>query len=113
MQGKGSKAASEDLISSANRTVDNVLASAHEKVDQMSDKVQPVMDRMASNAHAAIDTVAGAAVTAVDELSVKGKKLTKAQTKLLKAAREYTRERPIATLGIAVAAGWILSRLVR
>ena len=113
MEGKGSKAANEGFGNSANRTVDDVTVGAHEKVDQLSDAVQPVVDRMASNAHAAIDTVAGAAVTAVDTVGTKGEHLTNAQTKLMETARAYTREQPIAALGIAVAAGWILSRLMR
>jgi ElaB/YqjD/DUF883 family membrane-anchored ribosome-binding protein len=113
MEDKGSNAANEDLGNSANRTVDDVTVSAHEKVDQMSDAVQPVVDRMALNAHAAIDTVAGAAVAAVDTLGVKGEQLTNVQAKVMDTARAYAREQPIAALGIAVAAGWILSRLMR
>lgn len=113
MESEGSNAASEDFGNSANRTVDDVTVSAHEKVDRVSNAVQPVVDRMASNAHAAIDTVAGAAVSAVDTLGIKGEQLTDVQTKLMEGAREYMREQPIAALGIAVAAGWILSRLMR
>ena len=65
---------------------------------------------MASYAHAAIDTVAG---VAADTLGIKGEQLTNAQAKLMEAARDYMREKPIAALGIAVAAGWILSRFTR
>ena len=103
----------ENLGIAAGRAVDDVAGSAHEKVDQVSGAVQPVVDRMASNAHVAIDTVADAAVAAVDTLSIKGEHLNNAQSKLMEAARQYAREQPIAALGIAVAAGWILSRLVR
>ena len=113
MEDEGSKGANQGLGNSANRTLDDVTVSAHEKVDQLSDAVQPVVDRVASNAHAAIDTVAGAAVTAVDTLGTKGEQLTNVQAKLMETARAYAREQPIAALGIAVAAGWILSRLMR
>jgi ElaB/YqjD/DUF883 family membrane-anchored ribosome-binding protein len=113
MEGEGSKPANEALGNSVNRRVDDVTASAHEKVDQTSDAVQPVVDRVASNAHAAIDTVADAAVAAADTLGTHGEQLTNVQARLMEAAREYMREQPIAALGIAVAAGWILSRLLR
>ena len=113
MEGKVSKPANENLAASANRAVEEVTVSAHERVNQMSDAARPVVDRMASNAHAAIDTVAGVAATAADTLGIKGEQLTNAQTKLMAAARDYAREQPIAALGIAVAAGWILSRLTR
>ena len=113
MESKVNKVMNEGLGNSTNRAVDEVTESAHEKVDKLSDAVQPVVDRMAANAHAAIDTVAGAAVTAVDTLGVKGEQLTNAQAKLLETAKAYTREQPIAALGIALAAGWILSRVMR
>jgi ElaB/YqjD/DUF883 family membrane-anchored ribosome-binding protein len=101
MESKGSKAANEHLDSSGNRiTVDDLALRAHDKVDQLSDAVQPAVDRMTSNTHAAIDTVADAAVAAVD-------------TEFMEGARAFMREQPIAALGIAVAAGWILSRLMR
>jgi ElaB/YqjD/DUF883 family membrane-anchored ribosome-binding protein len=113
MESKGSKLTPENLATSANRAVDEVTVSAHERIDKMSDAAGPVVDHMASNAHAAIDTVAGVAATAADTLGIKGEQLTNAQAKLIEAARDYTREQPIVALGIAVAAGWILSRLTR
>ena len=113
MESKVSKPVSESVASSADRKVDEITVGAHERIDQMSEAARPAVDRMASNAHAAIDTVAGVAATAVDTLGIKGEQLTNAQAKLVEAARDYMREQPIAALGIAVAAGWILSRLTR
>src|SRR5437867_2948844 len=113
MERKVSQQDTEHLATSATRAVDEVTVSAHERVDHMSDAAGPVVDRMASNAHAAIDTVAGVAADAATTLGIKGEQLTNAQAKLVEAARDYMREQPIAALGIAVAAGWILSRLTR
>jgi ElaB/YqjD/DUF883 family membrane-anchored ribosome-binding protein len=113
MEGKVGKPANESLGTAANRAVDEVTVSAHERINQMSEAARPAVDRMASNAHSAIDTVAGVAATAADTLGIKGDQLTNAQAKLMEAARDYTREQPLAALGIAVAAGWILSRLTR
>lgn len=113
MEGKGSKPAEESLDTSADRVVDEITVKAHERVNQVLETAGPAVDRMASNAHVAIETVAGVAATAVDTLSVRGEQLTNAPAKVVEAVRDYTRQQPIAALGIALAAGWILGRLTR
>jgi ElaB/YqjD/DUF883 family membrane-anchored ribosome-binding protein len=107
------EATSTDLRGSLGRSVDRASSGAHEKLDQLSDAAGPAVDRIASSAHGVIDTVADAAVGAVETLGIKGDQLNNAQEKLTEAARTYMREKPVASLGIAVAAGWILSRLLR
>src|SRR5262245_30442142 len=113
MESKGDESSTEDLATSADRALDEVTVTAHERVNQMSEAAGPLVERMASTAHAAIDTVAGAAADAAYTLGTKGEQLSDAQAKLIEAARDYVRERPIAALGIAVAAGWVLGRLMR
>lgn len=76
------------------------------------DSAQHTVDRMASGAHAAVDTVAGAATHAAETLDVKGEQLKGAQKKLVESAQEYMRDHPAASLGIAMAAGYVLSRLL-
>jgi ElaB/YqjD/DUF883 family membrane-anchored ribosome-binding protein len=113
MESKESQSNTGNLAATAARGVEGVSATAHEKVNQMSEAARPAVDRLTSNAHAAIDTVAGAAATAVDTFDIKSEQLSKTQAKLVEAARDYMREQPVASLGIAVAAGWVLSRLLR
>ena len=102
-----------DVSVTLGRGVDRASIGAHDALNQISEAARPAMDRMASSAHGVIDTVAGAANTAVETLGIKGGQLNNAQEKLVETARKYVREQPIAMLGIAVAAGWMLSRLLR
>jgi ElaB/YqjD/DUF883 family membrane-anchored ribosome-binding protein len=113
METKREPSEKDSLSTSLGRGVDEVTVSAHDRINQMSEAARPAVDRMASNAHAVIDTVAGAATSAVDTLGIKGDQLSNAQEKLVEVARGYMREHPIASLGIALAAGWILSRVLR
>jgi ElaB/YqjD/DUF883 family membrane-anchored ribosome-binding protein len=102
-----------DLGTTLGRGVDRASVGAHDTLNQISHAAGPAMDRMATSAHGVIDTVADAATSAVETLGIKGDQLNDAQQKLTEAARTYMREKPVASLGIAVAAGWILSRLLR
>jgi ElaB/YqjD/DUF883 family membrane-anchored ribosome-binding protein len=43
---------------------------------------------------------------------VKGDQLMNAQSKIIAGTRDYVQEHPAAALGIAVAAGYVLSRLL-
>jgi ElaB/YqjD/DUF883 family membrane-anchored ribosome-binding protein len=112
MASKEAQSGSGSLSESLDRGVDEVTVSAHDRVEQIS-AARPAVDRLAANAHDVIDTVAEAATSAVHTLAIKGDQLNNAQGKLVEAARGYVRERPITSLGIAVVAGWVLSRLLR
>lgn len=95
------------------RTLDQASEGAHDAIDKVSDAARPVVDRLASGAHQAVDKIASAAGQAVETLSVRGEQLKNAQAKALEQARGYVRDRPVTALGIAVAAGFLLSRLLR
>jgi len=76
------------------------------------DGVRPVVDRMAASAHVAVDNVAQAATHAADTLGAKGEQIKQAQAQVMHGWVEYVRANPLASLGIAVAAGFLLSRVV-
>lgn len=95
------------------RTVDQASAGAHNAIDKVSDAARPMVDRLASGAHQAVDKIASAAGQAAETIGVKGEQLKNAQAQALEQARVYVREHPVAALGIAVAAGFVLSRLMR
>lgn len=104
---------SDTVGNTLGRGVDRASIGAHDALNQISEVAKPVMDRMASSAHGVINTVAGAATSAVETLGMKGDQLNNAQDKVVEAARKHMRDRPIVSLGIAIAAGWVLSRLLR
>ena len=95
------------------RAAEHASAMTHDAIDKVSDATRPAMDRIASGAHQAVDKIAGAAAQAADALGVKGEQLKKAQVRAMEQCRGYVRENPVASLGIAVAAGYLLSRLMR
>jgi ElaB/YqjD/DUF883 family membrane-anchored ribosome-binding protein len=69
------------------------------------------VDRIADGAHQAVDRLASVAATAADTLSVRGAQIRDAQVKLTGTARSYVSAHPLATVGIAVGVGFLLSRL--
>ena len=93
------------------RTVNDASATAHSAIDKMSDAARPAVERLATGAHQAVDKIAGAASTAADSLAVKGEQLMDAHARMTEECRVYVRANPMAAVGIAVAAGFVLSRL--
>ena len=103
---------SSDSQGALTRGVGEVTVTMHEGIDSVSDAARPAVERIALGAHAAVDRVAGVATQAAETLGVKGEQLKSAQQKLVESAREYMKERPVAALGVAVAVGYLLSRLL-
>jgi len=67
----------------------------------------------ASNyAHEAVDKVASAATHATEAFDENGGKLKKAEQRLIKDYTNYTRDNPIKSLGMAMAVGFLLSRVL-
>ena len=103
-----------DVGGAVARTVDQATGSAHRVIDKASDAARPAVDNIAAGAHQAVDKLAGAATQAAGTLEAKGEQLWDAQARFSETCRDYVREKPITSLGIAVAAGfllsWVLSR---
>jgi len=100
-------AAPKDDNRTVARSVEQASTRAHDAIDKVSDVARPAMDRVASGAHQAVDKLAGA----VETLGVKGEQLKNAQARAVEQCRGYVRDHPAASLGIALAAGFLLSRL--
>ena len=91
--------------------IDQASAGAHNTIDKVSDAARPAVDRVAASAHQVVDKVSTAAAQAADTLGVKGEQLKEAQTRATESFRSYVTDNPLASVGIAVAAGFILSKL--
>jgi len=83
--------------------------TAHGVVDKVVGAATPVVDRIASTAHATVDKAASAA----NRLEEKGDDLIAASDKLLSTASDYVRAKPLMVLGFGLAAGLLISRLIR
>jgi ElaB/YqjD/DUF883 family membrane-anchored ribosome-binding protein len=70
------------------------------------------IDKAANSAHEAVDRVASATNQAAEALGEKGEQLKNAEQQLVDNCRSYVRDNPLTSLGIAVAAGFLLSRIV-
>jgi ElaB/YqjD/DUF883 family membrane-anchored ribosome-binding protein len=99
---------SSPAVTAAAEGMDRLARSAHSGIDTASDAAHPAIDRMASGAHKAVenaDEVVTQATKALDEAGVKGEELIASGT-------GYMRAHPLFTLGLAVTAGYVLSRLL-
>lgn len=92
--------------------VDKASVAAHNSIDSMSKAAHPAVDHMASSAHVAVERVGVAATNTAETLGIKGDQLNHSGKIIADRASGYVREHPVASLGIAVAAGYILSRLL-
>lgn len=73
----------------------------------------PAVDRVAAGVHDAVDRVAGAATAAAKTVGKKGEQLKAVQQRYIDDCRECVRDNPLASLGVALAAGFLISRLLR
>ena len=69
-------------------------------------------DKISHSAHEAFDKIADVTNQATEALGEKGEQLKNAEQKLIKNCRGYISGNPITSVGIAVAAGFLLSRLL-
>lgn len=80
-----------------------------EAATQMGEKAHAGLDRITQSAHHTIDRVTAAAGSAAERLS-EGRLASTAQ-EWHGATTAYVRQHPLTAIGIAVAAGFLLSRL--
>jgi ElaB/YqjD/DUF883 family membrane-anchored ribosome-binding protein len=95
--------------SSAHSAVNSIAAAA----DEAARKARPAIDRVAAMAHQAVDAAADAAAPTADWVSGQGERLNATQKKLMADTCGYISAHPLKAIGIAVAAGFLLSRLIR
>jgi ElaB/YqjD/DUF883 family membrane-anchored ribosome-binding protein len=93
--------------SSAHAAVNSIASAA----DEAAQKAKPAIDRVASMAHQAVDKAAGAAAPTADWLVAQGESLNATQQKLVADTCSYVSANPLKALGIAVVAGFLLSRI--
>ena len=86
----------------------------------MTRNLDRTIERASDRAHQAVDRAAGAASSItdrlnehVDALSEKGEELRAMPENWMEGARDYVREHPVAALGIALAAGYLFSMMMR
>jgi ElaB/YqjD/DUF883 family membrane-anchored ribosome-binding protein len=74
---------------------------------------QNTIERAGSTAHDAVDRVTETASDYAERFGEKAEEWLEMKDNWVEGAREYVREHPVAALGMAVAAGYILSMIMR
>lgn len=101
-----------DGVASAAQSVQDHSGAVHFKIDSASNAARPAVDRMLSGAHQAVDKLSGFATVAAETMSEKTVQLKDAHARLMTNGRSQVREKPALAVGIAVAAGFVLGRLL-
>ena len=70
------------------------------------------IENVSNYAHETIDKIANASTHAAQEIDEKGEELKNAEQELINSCKTYIRDNPVYSLGIAVATGFLLSRLL-
>lgn len=109
----GIPANTQSTLNNASSNVHAAVDSIAGKVDAAISKAKPAIDRVAAVAHQAVDKAAGAAAPTADWLSEQGASLNATQKKLVENTCGYVSTNPMKSLGIALAAGFLISRMMR
>jgi ElaB/YqjD/DUF883 family membrane-anchored ribosome-binding protein len=86
---------------------------ARSGTDALGEEARGGIDRLSSEAHGAVDYAANVAGSASDRVVSKTKLLLAARNEWIDTTRGYVREHPLTALGAVLAAGYLLSRIIR
>jgi ElaB/YqjD/DUF883 family membrane-anchored ribosome-binding protein len=92
-------------------------ADAHKAFDsaleKTSDSLRPVLDHLMAGVHEAVDRLSEVAAQAVSKVELSGEYLKDSQTRMVSCGRNYVRAKPLTSIGVAVASGFLLSWAMR
>lgn len=116
---RGNVPSTSGLSNTSDGALNKVSASAHAAVNSMAGaadeaarKAKPAIDQVASMAHQAVDKAASAAAPTADWLAEQGDSLNATQKKLVADTCSYVSANPLKSVAMAVAAGFLLSRIM-
>lgn len=109
----GTQSNAESAINKASSSAHAAVDSFAGKADEAASKAKPAIERVAAKAHQALDKAVGAAGPTADWLAAQGENLNAAQKKMVEGSSRYVSAHPLKALGMALAAGFLLSRIVR
>jgi ElaB/YqjD/DUF883 family membrane-anchored ribosome-binding protein len=92
----------------ANTYTDSTIGRTGEA---MGDKAHAGIDRVSSTAHDAVDQAASLASSAAERFGSKSRDVLAMRDQWMNVTRECVRDHPFATVGVALAAGYLLSRI--
>lgn len=96
----------------AGKRVNQATEGVHDTIDRASSAVHPAVDNLASGAHRTVDRMADVANNTAENLDARAEQFLEARTQFFDQVRDYVHEHPVASIGIAVAGGFLISRLL-
>ncbi|MDE2210844.1 MAG: hypothetical protein KGJ99_14055 [Betaproteobacteria bacterium] len=109
----GNSTNADGVLSTATAGAHAAVSSVAEAADAAARKAKPAIDQVAAMAHLAVDKAATSAAPAADWLGAQGASLNATQKKLVTNTSTYISENPLMSVGVAVLAGFLLSRIIR
>jgi ElaB/YqjD/DUF883 family membrane-anchored ribosome-binding protein len=94
-------------------TVDNEPGANPTMPDSQEESKSETINRIASSAHQAVDRIAQGADSALQSLHGNSQVWKATGDHSVERVQQYVREKPLMALGMAAAAGFLLSRLMR
>ncbi len=94
-------------------TLDKASSALHSAIDEAARKAKPAIDKAATLAHDATDKLSSAGTQTADWMSAKGESLAASQKQLVDDTCAYVSANPLKSLAMAVAAGYVLSKLLK
>lgn len=109
----GNSAPDDDVLAKTTAGAHAAVSSIADAADGAARKVKPAIEQVAAVAHKVVDKAAASAAPAVDWLGEQGENLKATQKRLVTDTSTYIAANPLMSVGIAVVAGILLSRLIR
>lgn len=113
-------ASTPDHLLKGDGTLHKVAMGAHHVVDKVADACDerarqaiPTIDRAAEYAHQTVDKAVTGVTPAAEWVNEQAAALNTKQKKLVNDTREYVAANPLKSLGLALAAGFLISRIIR
>lgn len=109
----GNSPPEDSVLNKTTSGVHGVVNSIAEAADTAARKAKPAIDQVAAMAHQAVDKAAASAAPAVDWIGEQGESLNATQKKLVSDTSAYIAANPLMSVGVAVLAGFFISRMIR
>jgi ElaB/YqjD/DUF883 family membrane-anchored ribosome-binding protein len=104
--------ATDTSLNKASSGAHSAVDRASQMADEAARKAKPAIDKMAGYAHQVVDKAVGAAGPAADWINENTQDLKATQEKMVTATSDYVRANPWKSVGMAVVAGIVLSRIL-
>ena len=103
----------DDVLTKTTAGAHAAVTSIADAADAAARKAKPAIDQVAAMAHQAVDRAAASAAPAVDWIGEQGESLNATQKKLITDISAYIAANPLMSVGVAVLAGFLISRMIR